>query len=157
MTGRSAVVDKYSRWGIFAQFVGYSLLWQGQFWLRRPTLMQSFVASCFLLVAVLIAWFAAASLGANLRIDAALGRDHDLVCSGPYAEVRHPIYLSMLLLLIGTGLLFSTAPYMVPALAIFVAGTEIRIASEERLLASRFGETYRNYRKSTWAYIPFLH
>ena len=36
------------------------------------------------------------------------------------------------------------------------AGTEIRVWVEDRLLADRFGEEFREYRRSTSAYIPLL-
>jgi protein-S-isoprenylcysteine O-methyltransferase Ste14 len=42
------------------------------------------------------------------------------------------------------------------ALAVFVIGTEIRVRTEEKLLASHFGEEFTNYKRSTPAYIPFL-
>jgi protein-S-isoprenylcysteine O-methyltransferase Ste14 len=37
-----------------------------------------------------------------------------------------------------------------------MAGTEIRVRSEDRLLASRFGEEFQAYRKTVKAYIPFI-
>jgi protein-S-isoprenylcysteine O-methyltransferase Ste14 len=40
------------------------------------------------------------------------------------------------------------------ALALFLAGTEIRVRVEDRLLASRFGEEFAEYRKTTRAYVP---
>jgi protein-S-isoprenylcysteine O-methyltransferase Ste14 len=42
------------------------------------------------------------------------------------------------------------------SLALFICGTEIRVHSEERLLASRFGGQFDAYRKSVPAYIPFV-
>ena len=42
------------------------------------------------------------------------------------------------------------------ALALFVAGTEIRVHTEDGLLASRFGERFFEYRKRVQAYIPFV-
>ena len=41
-------------------------------------------------------------------------------------------------------------------LLVFLAGTEIRVRVEDRLLAERFGEEFRRYRQRTPAYIPFL-
>jgi protein-S-isoprenylcysteine O-methyltransferase Ste14 len=41
-------------------------------------------------------------------------------------------------------------------LAVFIVGTEIRVRTEDKLLASRFGEAFQRYRKSVSAYIPFV-
>ena len=50
-----------------------------------------------------LAWFAVRHLGKQWRIQAALSEDHELVQTGPYRWVRHPIYASMLGMLLATG------------------------------------------------------
>jgi protein-S-isoprenylcysteine O-methyltransferase Ste14 len=42
------------------------------------------------------------------------------------------------------------------SLALFVAGTEIRVWTEDRLLAARFPEEFAAYRQQVPAYIPFV-
>jgi protein-S-isoprenylcysteine O-methyltransferase Ste14 len=42
------------------------------------------------------------------------------------------------------------------SLALFLAGTEIRVRTEDRLLASRFPDAFRDYRRKVPAYLPFL-
>ena len=76
--------------------------------------------------------------------------------SGPYALVRNPIYTSMLLVLCATGIIVALWQFFLLALLLFVAGTEIRVRIEEKLLASRFGEQFQAYRRSVPAYLPFL-
>jgi protein-S-isoprenylcysteine O-methyltransferase Ste14 len=76
--------------------------------------------------------------------------------SGPYRVVRHPIYTSMLCLLFGTGFMVTPLWLLLPAVIVFVVGTEIRIRIEDQLLASRFAERFREYQRSVPAYIPFL-
>jgi protein-S-isoprenylcysteine O-methyltransferase Ste14 len=41
-------------------------------------------------------------------------------------------------------------------LALFIAGTEIRVFTEDSLLASRFGERFLEYQRRVWAYVPFV-
>jgi protein-S-isoprenylcysteine O-methyltransferase Ste14 len=41
-------------------------------------------------------------------------------------------------------------------LALFVVGTEIRVRTEEKLLAMRFGEEFREYKGNVRSYIPFV-
>ena len=92
-----------------------------------------------------------------LRIDAALGAEHELIRSGPYGLVRNPIYTSMLLVLSATAVVITPWQLFAASLVLFVVGTEIRVRTEENLLAERFGEEFQQYKKSVPAYIPFVH
>jgi protein-S-isoprenylcysteine O-methyltransferase Ste14 len=70
--------------------------------------------------------------------------------------VRHPIFASLLGLLLATGLTITQWPALLASLAIFLVGTEIRVRAEEALLGARFGAEFEAYRKRTAAYIPFV-
>jgi protein-S-isoprenylcysteine O-methyltransferase Ste14 len=148
--------DKRSRWGILLQAISYSLLWQGPFWLRPLTWWRTALATLFFLAAAIFSWTAVKALGKHLRFDAAIGVDHQLVQSGAYRWLRHPIYTSMFCLLLATGLLFTPALLLLIAVVVFIAGTEIRVRIEDGLLLSHFGEPARDYQRSVSAYIPFL-
>ena len=106
--------------------------------------------------AVVMAWQAVAHLGKQFRLHAGLYDDHELVRTGPYGIVRHPIYCSLLGMLAANCLLLTRWPWALVALAIFIAGTEIRVRSEEKLLASRFPEEFAAYRRQVPAYLPFV-
>jgi protein-S-isoprenylcysteine O-methyltransferase Ste14 len=107
-------------------------------------------------IAGVLAWSSVTHLGRQFRIHAGLYHDHALVTSGPYAIVRHPIYASLLAMLLCTLLLLTPWPWCAASLALFICGTEIRVRSEEKLLAARFGEEFEAYRKAVPAYIPFV-
>jgi len=107
-------------------------------------------------VASLVAWLAVRHLGRQFRVHAGLYEDHQLVTTGPYGIVRHPIYTSLLALLVCTLLVLARWAWMPVALAVFVAGTEIRVRSEDGLLAGRFGESFAAYRARVPAYLPFV-
>lgn len=106
--------------------------------------------------AVVMAWQAVAHLGKQFRLHAGLYEDHELVRTGPYAIVRHPIYSSLLGMLIANCLLLTRWPWALVALALYIAGTEIRVRSEEKLLRSRFPEEFAAYRRQVPAYLPFV-
>ncbi len=149
-------VDRRARWGILLQFVAFSLVWQGSFWTRSPHAWQLAISFLLIGLANLLSWSGARALGRELRLDAAVGAEHELIRSGPYRIVRHPIYTSMLCLILGTGLLLAPPLMLLVSLLLFVIGTEIRVRIEDGLLASRFGENFQNYRRTTPRYIPLL-
>ncbi len=70
--------------------------------------------------------------------------------------VRHPIYASLLAMLLCTALLLTPWVWAVVSVAVFIAGTEIRVHTEDRLLESRFGDAFRDYRRRVPAYVPFV-
>ena len=103
-----------------------------------------------------------APLGAALFVWALLsaprfGRLNGLVTHGVYARMRHPIYLAFLAMLLATGLLASAGQRLLVAVVIYLAGSELRIASEEQDLARKFTADYEQYRLRTrWRYLPGL-
>jgi protein-S-isoprenylcysteine O-methyltransferase Ste14 len=107
-------------------------------------------------IAAALGWTSVTHLGRQFRFHAGLYHDHVLVKTGPYGMVRHPIYASLLAILLCTLFLLTPWQWILISLAVFICGTEIRVHSEERLLASRFGEQFEAYRKGVPAYIPFV-
>jgi protein-S-isoprenylcysteine O-methyltransferase Ste14 len=149
-------VDRRARWGIVLQAIAYAVLWQGRFWEHPVPLWRVGLSTVFLLLANVLAWSGTRSLGRQWRVDAGLNTDHELITAGPYRVVRHPIYASMLCLLLGAGFLITPWPLFGIALAIFLVGTEIRVRVEDSLLGSRFGEGFREYQRRVSAYVPFV-
>jgi protein-S-isoprenylcysteine O-methyltransferase Ste14 len=82
-------------------------------------------------------------------------REHpDLVTSGPYRYVRHPIYTGMILALLGTAL--ATTWYALIAVAA-LAGVFIYSATrEERFLAEEFPDSFPAYKARTKMLVPFV-
>jgi protein-S-isoprenylcysteine O-methyltransferase Ste14 len=148
--------DPRARWGILIQSAAYALIWQGNFWTRSPAPWRLILSAPLLAVACLISWTAVRALGRQWRFDAGVNEDHELVRSGPYRIVRHPIYTSMMCLFLGTGLLITRLPLLLLSFALLILGTEIRVRTEDRLLESHFGEALREYRREVPAYIPFM-
>lgn len=149
--------NRQSRLGIALVMLGFFLLWC----YVRSSQMQKpaweLVASMLLgPPSVALAWAATRHLGKQWRYQAALRADHELIRTGPYAWIRHPIYTSMLGMMFATGFCWTWWPLFLAAVAVFLAGTEIRVRSEDKLLAERFGETFAEYRKRVPAFLPFL-
>lgn len=125
--------------------------------MRQQAVWRLVVSIVLFALAILLSWSSSHALGRHLRIDAALGADHQLIRFGPYAVVRNPIYTSMLLVICGIAVMITPWPLFVASLVLFVIGTEIRVRTEETLLAERFGEEFTAYKKSVRAYIPFIY
>ena len=151
---RESVIEPKARWGIALPIVAFVLV---SIILFKPKPEGVLVAAIVVMpLSVWLGWRAVMQLGKQWRIQAGLYSDHELVRTGPYGVVRHPIYVALLGMLIGTGLVVSWWPIVVLAGSLFVAGMEIRIHAEDALLADRFGEAYEKYRATVAAYIPFL-
>lgn len=146
-----------SKWGILLQMLGFALVGAYVrpvgFEKATPWLIASMV---FAAASVALAWSAARHLGKQWRFEAALIKDHDLVRTGPYRVIRHPIYASMLGMLLATGFGWTWWPMFTAGVIAFLAGTEIRIRAEDRLLEGRFKEDFVAYRSRVRAYLPGL-
>jgi protein-S-isoprenylcysteine O-methyltransferase Ste14 len=152
----SITVAGPTRLGLF--FEGLAIFLAFVFRIDGPPDMARIAGGVTLvIVCAVMAWQAVRHLGRQFRVHAGLYHDHELVRTGPYRIVRHPIYTSLMGMLIATMLLLRTdVLWAMISLAWFVAGTEIRVRSEDALLESRFGQAFRDYRKSVPAYIPFV-
>ena len=94
-------------------------------------------------------------LGGNWSGTVTLKAGHELVRSGPYRYVRHPIYTGLLLGYVGCALAVGEWRGVVACL-IVAAGFWRKLKLEERWMIETFGDGYRRYRGETAALIPFL-
>jgi protein-S-isoprenylcysteine O-methyltransferase Ste14 len=135
-TGQQKVVRApASRWGFVLVLFGFVLTGVGS----TPKPVWSLVISIVLgPLSVALVWSAVRHLGKQWRFEAALNADHELIQTGPYRFVRHPIYAALLLFVLQLGTAWTWWPAFAGALAFFLAGTEIRVRAEDRLLAERF-------------------
>jgi protein-S-isoprenylcysteine O-methyltransferase Ste14 len=154
---KKAVRAPASRWGILLESVGFACAWMYVRPVGFSKPAAELIASMILApVAVALGWAAARHLGKQWRYEAALSEDHDLIRTGPYRWIRHPIYASMFGMLVATLAAWTWWPLAIASLLFFVAGTEIRVRAEEGLLAERFQAQFAEYKRSTWAYVPFI-
>jgi protein-S-isoprenylcysteine O-methyltransferase Ste14 len=132
-------------------------LWRG--WLS--TVIVPRTAALYLAgVAVLIAGlgFSIAArryLGANWSGNVTLKQGHELIRSGPYRFVRHPIYTGILVGFIGSAISLDEIRGVV-AVGLATVAFLIKIRLEERWMIEIFGDTYRGYRTEVKALIPFV-
>lgn len=102
----------------------------------------------------LAAW-ARRDLGRNWSGAITTKAEHQLVRSGPYRLVRHPIYSAMLGMFLGTALISGTYHALL-ALGVMSTAYVRKIRLEERRLGEVFGADYATYRREARAVIPWI-
>lgn len=103
----------------------------------------------------LLAWWVFSHLGHNVTPTVVTRPDAQLVTSGPYRWVRHPLYLMGLIGYIGFALLAENAFIAVMTLLVFLLLVK-RTRKEEAQLLLRFGDAYRDYMGRTGGFFPRL-
>lgn len=101
-----------------------------------------------------LAVWARIHLGRNWGMPMTERAEPELVTSGPYRFVRHPIYSGILLGMLGTAL--ATDLYFLLAFGVALAYFTYSATVEERLLGESFPEAYPRYRAHTKMLIPYV-
>lgn len=122
---------------------------------RRPAWLFLMATVLAVASAVLVRW-AFHHLGAHWRVNTVVTADHQLVTTGPYALIRHPVYTALLGIQLATALILTSWFWAIVSLLIFGFGTEIRVEAEDALLFQRFGEPHTRWKAKTPAWIPLL-
>ena len=115
--------------------------------------LQGTGLAVFLLGLALAVW-ARAYLGRNWGMPMSQKTDPELVTTGPYSSIRHPIYSGILLAMIGTTLAVSL--YWLAAVVVTGAYFVYSAVVEERQMARLFPGSYPEYKRSTKMLIPFV-
>lgn len=105
--------------------------------------------------AFLLAMWARRYLGRNWSGAISANVDHQLIRTGPYRLLRHPIYSGLIGMYIGTALV-SGELHALLAVVMILAAYWRKIRMEERHLVTLFGPDYDDYRRRSWALIPGL-
>jgi protein-S-isoprenylcysteine O-methyltransferase Ste14 len=105
---------------------------------------------------IALAFWARFYLGQNWSSAVSIKVGHQLIRTGPYNWVRHPIYSGILLALVGT-VLERGKPAGPLAIALFWLGFWIKSRMEERFMRKTFGHEYEEYSRTTGALVPRLH
>lgn len=131
----------------------------GQGWLgtrflpiSEPIAITGFALSA---VGVAFAIWARWHLGENWSATVTLKEGHELIRSGPYRHVRHPIYTGMLLAFAGTVLALGEVRGII-AFAVVITGFYLKARKEERFLIQEFGEAFNEHVRRTGMFLPNL-
>ena len=115
--------------------------------------LQGIGLAVFLLGLALAIW-ARVYLGRNWGMPMSQKADPELVTTGPYRTIRHPIYTGIILAMIGTTIAVSL--YWVVAVVVLGGYFVYSAIAEERFMAGRFPDSYPGYKRSTKMLVPFI-
>jgi protein-S-isoprenylcysteine O-methyltransferase Ste14 len=115
--------------------------------------LQGIGLAIFLLGLALAVW-ARVYLGRNWGMPMTEKDDPELVTTGPYSIIRHPIYSGIILAMVGTTVAVSV--YWLIAVVLLGAYFIYSAFMEERYMAGIFPDTYPRYKQSTKMLIPFI-
>lgn len=105
---------------------------------------------------MLLAVWARRHLGRNWSAEVRIAVDHQLVRTGPYRFLRHPIYTAMLGMLLGTAIA-SSQYHALLGLALLVVAYMRKTRLEDQILHQTFGTDFESYRRDTWALVPLVY
>lgn len=94
-------------------------------------------------------------LGGNWSRSVTIKQDHELIVSGPYALVRHPIYTGILTGFLGTAIATTQLRGVLVLALIFIA-LWAKLRLEERWMREHFGDSYGAYSRRVAALVPFI-
>lgn len=118
------------------------------------SMVLGFVGVALCALGVVLAITARVYLGRNWGMPMSQKEDPELVTTGPYAFVRHPIYTGIFLAMLGSTIGLSIF-WLLPLF--LVGGYFIHCArQEEKLLLAQFPERYPAYKRRTKMFLPFV-
>jgi protein-S-isoprenylcysteine O-methyltransferase Ste14 len=115
--------------------------------------LQGIGLAVFLLGLALAIW-ARVYIGRNWGMPMSQKVDPELVTTGPYSSIRHPIYSGLILAMIGTTIAVSL--YGLGAVVLLGAYFIYSAIVEERTMTRLFPGSYPEYKRSTKRLIPFI-
>jgi protein-S-isoprenylcysteine O-methyltransferase Ste14 len=105
---------------------------------------------------LLFAVWARVHLGGNWSGIVTLKKDHELIRSGPYRFVRHPIYTGYLGGVLGAAIVAETGDAFI-GFAIVLVALLFKMRREEAFLTGEFGEEYQAYKREAATLVPFIY
>ena len=114
------------------------------------------LGSLLTVLGLIVVIWARISLGRNWSNYTTYKKDHELITTGSYRLIRHPIYSGAILMLIGTFVYYgSLLILLILAIATIYVGWSI--IHEEKTMIKLFGEKYIHYKKKTKKLIPGIY
>jgi len=95
-------------------------------------------------------------LGSNWSREVMIKKNHELITTGPYKYIRHPIYSGLLMLFLGTALAIGNLGSLL-GFVLLVINFKIKSLNEEEFMLKCFGKKYEAYMKRTKGFMPGVY
>lgn len=151
---RFAGKSGWIRIGLLVVFLFIFSNWHGVYDLADPSLPLEALGAALAVCGVAFAIWARIYLGSNWGMPMTERVDHELVTSGPYRYVRHPIYTGAFFAMLGSALVSPWWTIMLVALTIYFAYSAFE---EEKTMLAKFPQAYADYIKRSKRFIPFIY
>ena len=92
-------------------------------------------------------------IGRNWSGEVTIRRDHELIRTGPYAHIRHPIYTGLIVAVAGTAIAIGEYRALL-ALTLILIGFTVKAKREESMLEHQFGPSFAEHRRHTGFFLP---
>lgn len=122
--------------------------------LLHPGIALQWLGVWLCLAGFALAVWARVHIGRNWGMPMSLREGHELVTSGPYAYIRHPIYSGLMLAMIGSA--FTAGLLWLLGLVLYFTYFMFAARSEENTMLAQFPDAYAAYRRRTKMLIPFV-
>jgi protein-S-isoprenylcysteine O-methyltransferase Ste14 len=126
--------------------------WFAEFRSSRTALVSG---AAIQVIALFLFYRSHRDLGSNFSSKLRLRLEHELITTGVYRRIRHPMYLSLILVGIGQALVVPNWIAAPTCLAGTVVLYLLRVDPEEEMLQERFGYEYEQYAERTGRLLPF--
>lgn len=141
----------------FGCFIGLQLLGINIYPFGNQPSLQ-IAGLCLVILGIGIAMSARRELGTNWAHAAEyqVKKNQEIIMTGIYRYIRHPIYFGMSLAYVGSELVAGS--WLVLAVVPILAAITVRQAkNEEKLLLGKFGKEYKDYMNRSHRFIPFIY
>jgi protein-S-isoprenylcysteine O-methyltransferase Ste14 len=151
-----------SRIAVYIVWAGWWLLFTHGFRIdplsRRvlePSVSTAYIGLAITVVGLVFAVLARLYIGKNWSALIQVREGHELIQTGPYAVVRHPIYSGLMLATLGTAIAYGELSGFL-GFVLVVAAWGYKSRLEEAAMAEQFGAQYEKYRSQVKGLIPFV-
>ena len=121
--------------------------------LAFPELLR-WIGLALVVAGIAFSMWAAATLGRHFDLEVEIHEGHAVVERGPFAIVRHPVYLGLAIHFIGACLATGNVLLLAGTVLVTFPAIYVRAAAEERLLRERLGSAYDAYARRVPMLIP---
>lgn len=108
-------------------------------------------------IGLLLRYVSILYLGKYFTRDVSIESKHELISSGPYTLLRHPLYVGLFLLTTSVPLFFGHIYVYIIAVILMSSVLNQRMKLEEALLTEHFKESYTTWKSKRYRFIPFIY